>query len=57
MCKLEFLPTLKKAIMGCVRETPPTKSKHGTCKRNTPDKNKASIGCVRETPYRKIKQT
>ena len=24
--------------------------KHGTCKRNSPDKNEASTGCVRETP-------
>ena len=49
-----------KNSIGCVRQTPQRKrkekiSKHGMCKRNSPDKNKASMGCVRETPQIKIK--
>ena len=42
--------------MGCVREIPKEKSsKHGMCKRNSPDKKESSPGCVRETPQMKLK--
>ena len=44
----------KKATMGCVTENHKrNQSKHGMCKRNSPNKNKDSTGCVRETPQKK----
>ena len=47
-------------ITECVTETPhikkkkKTRSQHGKCQRNSPDKCETNTGCVRETP--KIKK-
>ena len=65
MCKGNYpvKKIFKKIIITeCVTETPhiknktkqKTRSQHGKCKRNSPDKCETNTGCVRETP--KIKK-